>query len=718
MRYAVLFASALTALGQGRVDFEKDVYPILSTKCFSCHGAAVQQSGLRLDKRQNALRGGDYGPVIVQGKSAESRLIKKLVSGDGGLIMPPTGKLQDDEIATLKAWIDQGGEYGDVAIVEEHKPRPVDPATAAFLKAIRSKDDKAVKASPQLAKAADADGSTALHHAAGFGTVETMRFLIANGANVNAENRRKSTPLLWAIGDIGKVKVLLAAGANPNAAISDGRSALHQACFIENNLEVIQTLLANGADPNKKNLAGFTPLSLASGRGDVAAMRLLLAAGANAKTVASTGATPLHGAALSRSLAAVKLLVENGADVHSLTKRKLSVLSNAAMQGSEDIVRFLMAKGAKPTGQDERGYSTLMYAAYSEAMPANIVKDLLAHGVDLDCTGEGETAQSLASKRGDTEVTRLLKATPLKVEHPATGSRSAAAAITVALEQLEKQSPTFIKRGGCNSCHNQNLPSAAVALAREKSVPAPKAILKISNEMRETSADRVMDFTVNSVNSVGYEMFDLGMNKVPRNEYTDSMARYVALMQTAEGHWKTTGNRPPLTYDHFITTAMAVYTLRHYGEPGVIEPKLQKAARWLAAAQPVTTQERAFHLLGLHWAGADAKVIERAAKALADTQRTDGGWPQLPAMETDAYATGEALYALHVAGRMPVAGAVYKKGVSYLLRTQAADGTWHVRTRALPVQPYFESGLPYAQDQWISAAGMSWASMALSYAAK
>jgi hypothetical protein len=48
-----------------RVDFEKDVQPILSQKCHSCHGDEVQQSGLRLDKRQNALRGGDYGPVIL-----------------------------------------------------------------------------------------------------------------------------------------------------------------------------------------------------------------------------------------------------------------------------------------------------------------------------------------------------------------------------------------------------------------------------------------------------------------------------------------------------------------------------------------------------------------------------------------------------------------------------------------------------------------------------
>ena len=83
-------------------------------------------------------------------------------------------------------------------------------------------------------------------------------------------------------------------------------------------------------------------------------------------------------------------------------------------------------------------------------------------------------------------------------------------------------------------------------------------------------------------------------------------------------------------------------------------------------------------------------------------------------MGSDAYATGEALYALNAAGRMPATDPVYAKGVKYLLNTQAADGSWHVKSRSIWVQPYFESGFPYGHDQWISAAGTSWATMALS----
>ena len=97
-------------------------------------------------------------------------------------------------------------------------------------------------------------------------------------------------------------------------------------------------------------------------------------------------------------------------------------------------------------------------------------------------------------------------------------------------------------------------------------------------------------------------------------------------------------------------------------------------------------------------------------------QRIDGGWSQLPETESDSYATGQVLFALNTAGRMAATNPVYQKGVDYLLRTQADDGSWHVKTRAIWLQPYFESGFPYGKDQFISTAGTAWAAMALAAA--
>jgi len=95
------------------VDFDRDVKPIFAKHCASCHGATSAKSGLRLDRRADALAGGDSGKVIVSGKSAESLLIQ-LVSPDADRPMPPKGaRLTADQVATLRAWIDQGAKWPD-----------------------------------------------------------------------------------------------------------------------------------------------------------------------------------------------------------------------------------------------------------------------------------------------------------------------------------------------------------------------------------------------------------------------------------------------------------------------------------------------------------------------------------------------------------------------------------------------------------------------------
>src|SRR4029079_3401714 len=99
-------------------------------------------------------------------------------------------------------------------------------------------------------------------------------------------------------------------------------------------------------------------------------------------------------------------------------------------------------------------------------------------------------------------------------------------------------------------------------------------------------------------------------------------------------------------------------------------------------------------------------------------QRRDGGWAQTPDMESDAYATGQSLTALSMSQPDLIKGSADARGVTFLMGTREGDGSWHVRSRAFGFQPYFESGFPHGQDQWISAAATSWATMALVYAAE
>ena len=210
-----------------RIDYDRQIRPILAQHCYSCHGVDAQQSGLRLDLRQPAMRGGDYGPVITVGNSAESKLIKRIVNGDGGLQMPPTGPLTDEEIGLLRAWIDQGADFR-TEIRPEPAPRPVDPKLAAVIAAVRTHDhstlETLIAAEPTLVPLPDASGATPLHHAAGFGTLDSLTLLLDKGTNVNAKNRRGSTPLFWALHDEAKVRLLVSRGAAVKVKQIEGRS--------------------------------------------------------------------------------------------------------------------------------------------------------------------------------------------------------------------------------------------------------------------------------------------------------------------------------------------------------------------------------------------------------------------------------------------------------------------------------------------------------------
>ena len=96
---------ALAAAAAGAVDFTRDIEPVLTRNCYGCHGPALQQNGLRLDRAEDALRGSYTGPVIVPGHSDQSKLIEMVSSGK----MPQTPrKLTPDQIELLRKWIDEG----------------------------------------------------------------------------------------------------------------------------------------------------------------------------------------------------------------------------------------------------------------------------------------------------------------------------------------------------------------------------------------------------------------------------------------------------------------------------------------------------------------------------------------------------------------------------------------------------------------------------------
>ena len=288
------------------------------------------------------------------------------------------------------------------------------------------------------------------------------------------------------------------------------------------------------------------------------------------------------------------------------------------------------------------------------------------------------------------------------------------------LDLLIKTSPTFIRKGGCNSCHAQMLPSAAQAFARERGIAVGSTLEQLPPEVSEATAERYVEYAIGGggVGSLGFELFAASMAHQPADARIRAKIYFIKGLQQPEGYWRGGGSRPPLTFDDFTTTAFMIRALSRYGAPADAadtNARIDRARAWLQNTAADRTQERAFKVMGLSWSHADRASIDAAIRDLLDLQRGDGGWGQLPAMPTDAYATGMALYALSEAG-IAAANQPYQSGLKYLLSTQAADGTWHVHSRALPVQPYFESGYPYERDQWISAAAAAYATLAISAA--
>jgi hypothetical protein len=94
---------------QRKVDFAADIAPVFQSRCYGCHGPKMQMSSLRLDRGTDALQGGQSGPVIKPGHSADSSLVLRVAGAKGFGQMPPAGPpLTGEQIGLIRAWIDQG----------------------------------------------------------------------------------------------------------------------------------------------------------------------------------------------------------------------------------------------------------------------------------------------------------------------------------------------------------------------------------------------------------------------------------------------------------------------------------------------------------------------------------------------------------------------------------------------------------------------------------
>ena len=118
---ALAYTSLASAAEKPRVDFEREILPLLKDRCYQCHDGHKHPSGLRLDLKASALRGGDSGkPAVVPGDGGKSELIRRVTSTDKADFMPPMGdRLSAAQVKTLRDWIDGGADWPDALAGDE-----------------------------------------------------------------------------------------------------------------------------------------------------------------------------------------------------------------------------------------------------------------------------------------------------------------------------------------------------------------------------------------------------------------------------------------------------------------------------------------------------------------------------------------------------------------------------------------------------------------------
>jgi ankyrin repeat protein len=554
---------------------------------------------------------------------------------------------------------------------------------------------------------------------------DCVKLLLDRGANPNARNASGATALMWAVPDIAKTKLLIAAGADVNAKSTNlQRTPLLIAASYPGAAAVLRLLLDHGADLQAKDRNGMHALGRAAVTGDVEVVRLLVERGlepggpgygvANLRMLFRHYLPTLeyllsHGARVDKDAlpaayweepTLIEKWIEAGADVNArMGNYKRTALMTAATSEHAGVatIKLLLEKGADPNTEDVDGERPLDWAVYRNDR------------------SKIEALEQFGAKRGHG---------PRQKVYPGPqpgGIADPRLSIDRALSLLLPTAPIAYQRRGCITCHSQALVAVAAAAARKKGIP-------INEEMESTNLKQIVaaykivaeqamqgDQPLGNSITMGYVMLALAAEQHPFDQIPAALMHITAGLQLPDGSWTPNAGRPPMEDSLVTATAMGVRVLTLYPMAAAREQlaeKLQQAQRWLLSVDARSAEDRAMRLMGLVWSRASRAEVDSRVRQVLGQQQSSGGWAQRVELEPDAYATGMSLYALRTAG-VPATNEAYRKGIQFLLRNQYQDGAWLVKTRSYPIQAYFESGYPFGNNQFISAAGANWAILAI-----
>ncbi|HLQ46499.1 MAG TPA: prenyltransferase/squalene oxidase repeat-containing protein [Planctomycetaceae bacterium] len=325
---------------------------------------------------------------------------------------------------------------------------------------------------------------------------------------------------------------------------------------------------------------------------------------------------------------------------------------------------------------------------------------------------------------------------PARCDDPASNTSSNSApskpksqlAVERSLSFLEHDAQKWRKEHECATCHHGTLTVWALNEAHHQGYQVKADVLKDMAEWTKArwvpEANKPRDtrpgWSMVSTPAVYLGVMDqiLPERKILSADERDRIVGSLIRHQEADGSWDWSAapakNRPPPVFEsNEVVTLWAYMALEPHKavDPQTTSPardSREKAVAWLSKTEPTqTTQALALRLLVDVRSGKSPELLRPKIDELLGLQKPDGGWSQLKELSSDAYATGQVLYVLNLAG-VPRDRAEIQRGATFLINTQREDGSWPMTSRSHPgVEKPMTNPVP------ITYFGSAWATIGL-----
>jgi Squalene-hopene cyclase C-terminal domain len=302
-----------------------------------------------------------------------------------------------------------------------------------------------------------------------------------------------------------------------------------------------------------------------------------------------------------------------------------------------------------------------------------------------------------------------------------------------AIGYLQTESAAWLNTRKCAACHHVPMPLWALGEAERQGYAIDKKFVADTTESLLGNKDKLMAAKIfpNPADppdprpqsrglNMGLPLLAVAARSIPslnegQKQSLKLIAEEILKKQQSDGSWEffATLRRPPINESQTTDAAWIIMALE--GETGPDAPESQRAAlakaiAWLdAAKRSGIHQDKVLKVLMGVRSGKPRKTMQPTIDALLALQRADGGWSQtVPELKSDAFATGQTLYVLSLAGYTAERPEI-QRGIDFLVATQKPDGTWPMISRSTP------DGSPGSSKLLtpITCAASSWATLGL-----